>query len=221
MRLLLVEDDTELARRIAQDLRHEGYAVDQVGDGNEAEYLGKEEIYDAVILDLGLPGKSGLEVLRSWRAESLATPVLILTARDTWSERVEGLRAGADDYLGKPFHIEELSARVQALLRRSSGRAAAELVVGNLRLDEETQTLQQPDGQTISLTGTEFRLLRYMMSNPDKVLSKSRLSDHIYEEDRDRDSNVLEVYIRRLRQRIGASHIETRRGQGYVFRSNP
>jgi DNA-binding response OmpR family regulator len=221
MRLLLVEDDTELAARIAQDLRREGYALDQVGDGIEAEYLGKEDIYDAIILDLGLPGKSGLDVLRAWRAASLHTPVLILTARDTWSERVEGLRAGADDYLGKPFHSEELSARLQALLRRSSGRAAAELVVGSLRLDEETQALQRADGQTISLTATEFRLLRYMMSNPDKVLSKSRLTEHVYEEDRDRDSNVLEVYIRRLRQRIGAAHIETRRGQGYVFRSTP
>lgn len=218
MRLLLVEDDSELAAGIAGGLRREGFAVDQSADGTEAEYLGLEALYDAVILDLGLPGKSGLKVLKSWRDAGLAVPVLILTARDTWSERVEGLRAGADDYLGKPFHREELSARLHALLRRSTGRASAELKAGGVRLDEERQSAQLPGGGEVPLTGTEFRLLRYLMTHPDRVLSKGRLTEHIYEEDRDRDSNVLEVYVRRLREKIGRDYIETRRGQGYLFR---
>jgi two-component system OmpR family response regulator len=221
LRLLLVEDDRELAAGIARDLRREGFAVDQSNDGIEAEYLGLEALYDAVILDLGLPGRSGLDVLRSWRNAGLAVPVLILTARDTWSERVEGLRAGADDYLGKPFHREELSARLHALLRRSTGRATPELTAGGLRLDEERQCACLLDGDEIPLTGTEFRLLRYLMTHPDRVLSKGRLTEHIYEEEQDRDSNVLEVYIRRLREKIGRQYIETRRGQGYLFRSSP
>jgi DNA-binding response OmpR family regulator len=218
LRLLLVEDDEQLADGIAADLRHDGFAVDRADNGIDAEYLGREQIYDAVILDLGLPGKPGLEVLRSWREGGLATPVLILTARDSWAERVLGLRSGADDYLGKPFHFEELSARVQALLRRSAGRAEPQLTVAGLRLDEERQRVQLADGTEVELTGTEFRLLRYLMSYPDKVLSKGRLTDHVYEGDHDRDSNVLEVYVRRLREKIGRERIETRRGQGYLFR---
>ena len=221
MRLLLVEDDAALAAGIASDLRRAGYAVDTADNGIEAEYLGREQLYDAVILDLGLPGRPGLQVLEAWRGSGLATPVLILTARDSWSERVLGLRAGADDYLGKPFHVEELLARVQALLRRSAGRASPELAVGGLRLDEERQRVQRPDGSTVELTGTEFRLLRYLMSHPDRVLSKIRLTEHVYEGDFDRDSNVLEVYVRRLRDKIGRDYIETRRGQGYLFRSRP
>lgn len=220
MRLLLVEDDRELAEGVARDMRRDGFAVDHTADGVEAEYLGREGLYDAVILDLGLPGKPGLEVLRSWRGDGLSVPVLILTARDAWSERVEGLRAGADDYLGKPFHREELSARLHALLRRSTGRATAELRVGGLCLDEERQTARLADGSEQALTGTEFRLLRYLMTHPDRVLSKGRLTEHVYEEDRDRESNVLEVYIRRLRDKIGRDRIETRRGQGYLFRGD-
>ena len=219
MRLLLVEDDNELAVGMAVDLRRHGFAIDHSSDGIEAEYLGREDIYDAVILDLGLPGRPGLEVLRSWRDAGLTMPVLILTARDAWSERVAGLRAGADDYLGKPFHMEELIARLQALLRRSTGRASAELAIAGLHLDEERQSVRHTDGVEIQLTGTEFRLLRYLMTHPDRVLSKAQLTDHVYEEDRDRDSNVLEVYIRRLREKIGREFIETRRGQGYLFRS--
>ena len=221
MRLLLVEDDIQLAAGIAADLRQAGFAVDTANDGIEAEYLGREQLYDAVILDLGLPGKPGLEVLRAWRDDGLTMPVLILTARDAWTERVAGLRGGADDYLGKPFHFEELSARLQALLRRSSGRASPELAVAGLHLDEERQCVRRPDGVELALTGTEFRLLRYLMSNPDKLLSKSRLTEHVYEADHDRDSNVLEVYVRRLREKIGRQYIETRRGQGYLFRSHP
>lgn len=221
LRLLLVEDDLELATAVADDLRQAGFAVDHTQDGIDAEYLGQEPIYDAVILDLGLPGRPGLAVLRTWRDLGLTMPVLILTARDAWSERVEGLRAGADDYLGKPFHMQELIARLQALLRRSTGRAAPTLAVGGLHLDEERQSVLRADGVEVQLTGTEFRLLRYLMSHPDRVLSKARLTDHIYEEDHDRDSNVLEVYIRRLRDKIGRDAIETRRGQGYLFRSGP
>jgi len=221
MRLLLVEDDPGLATALARRLRDDGFAVDVSGDGVEGGFLGRETAYDAVILDLGLPGRPGLEVLRDWRRAGLTMPVLILTARDAWSERVEGLRAGADDYVGKPFHAEELVARLQALIRRSAGRAAPELVVGGLCLDEETQEVITAEGERVALTGTEFRLLRYLMSHPDRVLSKSRLTDHVYEEDHDRDSNVLEVYVRRLRGKIGRDHIETRRGQGYLFRSRP
>ena len=221
MRLLLVEDDRALADGIATDLRQAGFAVDIAGDGIDAEHLGRVQEYDAVILDLGLPGKPGLEVLRSWRDSGLAVPVLILTARDSWSERVAGLKSGADDYLGKPFHFEELSARLEALLRRSAGRAAPELTVAGLRLDEERQCVARADGVGVELTGTEFRLLRYLMTHPDKVLSKSRLTDHVYEGDHDRDSNVLEVYVGRLREKIGKDCIETRRGQGYLFRSRP
>ena len=221
MRLLLVEDDTQLADGIATDLRRAGFAVDTATDGIDAEYLGREQAYDAVILDLGLPGKPGLDVLRSWRDSGLTMPILILTARDSWTERVLGLKSGADDYLGKPFHFEELSARLDALLRRSTGRAAPELTVAGLHLDEERQRVQRADGVEVELTGTEFRLLRYLMSHPDKVLSKSRLTDHVYEGDHDRDSNVLEVYVRRLRAKVGRDRIETRRGQGYLFRSRP
>lgn len=220
MRLLLVEDDQLLADGIAADLRHEGYAVDVSNDGKEAEFLGFDGIYDAVILDLGLPGKPGIDVLKSWRERKLDIPVLILTARDTWNERVIGLKTGADDYLGKPFHYEELSARLQALLRRSTGRQGTALSVNGLTLDEDQQQVLLDDGSIIELTGTEFRLLRYLMSHPDKVLSKGKLTDHVYEWDHDRDSNVLEVYVRRLRHKIGRKYIETRRGQGYLFRSH-
>jgi len=221
VRLLLVEDDRDLASGIAGDLRQAGYAVDTADNGIDGEFLGREQLYDAVILDLGLPGRPGLAVLEAWRRDGLETPVLILTARDGWSERVQGLKAGADDYLGKPFHVEELLARLQALLRRSTGRGAPVLAVGGLRLDEERQRVVLPDGSDVELTGTEFRLLRYLMSYPDRVLSKGRLTEHVYEGDLDRDSNVLEVYVSRLRDKIGRAYIETRRGQGYLFRSRP
>lgn len=219
LRLLLVEDDRLLADGVAADLRAAGYAVDIATDGIDGEYLGREPIYDAVVLDLGLPGKPGLEVLEAWRRDGVTTPVLILTARNSWMERVGGLRAGGDDYLGKPFHVEELIARIEALVRRHAGRASALLAVGGVQLDEERQIVRLADGAEWPLTGTEFRLLRYMMMHADAVLSKGRLTEHIYEEDRDRDSNVLEVYIRRLRDKIGRQRIETRRGQGYRFRS--
>ena len=220
MRLLLVEDDPELASGLTARLAAAGFAVDHAGNGIDGEFMGRETAYDAIVLDLGLPGRPGLEVLANWRAAGIATPVLILTARDSWHERVDGLRAGADDYLGKPFHAEELLARLQALIRRSSGQAGAQLNVGGLRLDEERQLALLDDGREIALTGTEFRLLRYFMLHPGSVLSKTRLTEHVYDQDFDRDSNLIEVYVRRLREKLGAERIETRRGQGYVFRGD-
>ena len=217
MRLLLVEDDAILGPRLRQDLRAAGYAVDWVDNGIDGQFQGEEEAYDAAILDLGLPGRPGLEVLQNWRKAGSALPVIILTARDAWHERVDGLKAGADDYLGKPFHQEELLARLDALLRRSQERSEPELNVAGLSLDEERQCVKLAGGESVELTGTEFRLLRYMMIHPGKLLSKSRLTEHVYEGDADRDSNVIEAYIKRLRQKIGKSLIETRRGQGYIF----
>ncbi len=220
MRLLLVEDDQPLAEGLRQDLSKAGYAVDWADNGIDGEFMGRETGYDAVILDLGLPELPGLEVLRRWRAAQNATPVIVLTARDAWHERVDGLKAGADDYLGKPFHTEELLARLQALIRRSEGRPQAELAGAGLVLDEDTQQVRLEDGQAVDLTGTEFRLLRYFMSHPGRILSKTRLTEHVYDQDFDRDSNLIEVYVKRLREKIGRERIETRRGQGYVFQAS-
>lgn len=219
MRLLVVEDDAALGERLRTRLVAEGYAVDLARDGIDGAHLGATEPYDAVILDLGLPGKPGLTVLREWRTAANRVPVLILTARDGWAERVEGLQAGADDYLGKPFHVEELLARIQALLRRAAPVPDTELRAGDWRLDEARQCLVDRAGNEQALTATEFRLLRYFMRHPDEVLSKTRLSEHVYDYDAERDSNVIEVYVRRLRGLLGNERIETRRGQGYVFRS--
>ncbi len=217
MRILLVEDDRALAEELRERLRQEGFAVDAADNGIDAEHLGREEAYDAIVLDLGLPGRPGLDVLRNWRGAELHTPVLILTARDAWYEKVEGFKAGADDYLAKPFHTEELLARLQALIRRSTVHEGGGLEGFGLQLDEERQTVTREDGTTLELTGTEFRLLRYLMLHPGKVLSKSRLTDHIYEYDADRDSNVIEVYVNRLRHKLGKDLIKTKRGQGYIF----
>lgn len=218
MRLLLVEDDPELAAGLAGQLADAGFAVDRADNGVDGEFLGRETDYDAIVLDLGLPGRPGLEVLANWRRAGMAAPVLILTARDSWHERVDGLKAGADDYLGKPFHVEELLARLQALIRRSSGQAGSDLGDASLRLDEERQLAVLADGREVPLTGTEFRLLRYFLLHPGSVLSKTRLTEHVYDQDFDRDSNLIEVYVRRLREKLGNERIETRRGQGYVFR---
>lgn len=216
MRLLLVEDEAELAASLKSKLGEAGYVVDIAPDGVEGEYLGREFEYDAAILDLGLPGRSGLEVLQHWREAGNTMPVLILTARDSWQDKVTGLQAGGDDYLAKPFHTEELKARIQALIRRRYQSAGNRLQGAGWTLDEETQTVSNGE-LTIQLTGTEYRLLRYFMLNPGKVLSKSRLTEHVYEMDDDRDSNVIEVYVRRLRERLGKDVILTRRGQGYIF----
>lgn len=220
MRLLLVEDDPALAAGLSERLVEAGFAVDRADDGIDGEYLGRVTDYDVIVLDLGLPGRPGLEVLANWRSAGITTPVLILTARDSWHERVDGLKAGADDYLGKPFHSEELQARLQALIRRSSGQAGAQLSADGVRLDEERQLAILDDGREVALTGTEFRLLRYFMLHPGSILSKTRLTEHVYDQDFDRDSNLIEVYVRRLREKLGAERIETRRGQGYVFRGD-
>lgn len=216
MRLLLAEDDPGLAERLKGFLDKQGFAVDAVDNGVDAEFNALEIPYDVIVLDLGLPQRPGLEVLANWRLKQMQAPVLILTARDTWQEKVEGLQRGADDYLTKPFREEELLARLQALVRRSTGTVGETLAMDGWVLDEATQTVSRGD-QRWQLTGTEFRLLRYFMLHPGRILSRSSLTEHVYEEDADRDSNVIEVYVRRLREKLGKDIITTRRGQGYVF----
>ncbi|WP_136477236.1 response regulator transcription factor [Pseudomonas sp. DG56-2] len=217
MRLLLVEDNVPLADELIQGLQRQGYAVDWLADGRDAVYQGSSEPYDLIILDLGLPGLSGLEVLAQWRAGGLLTPVLILTARSSWAERIEGLKAGADDYLSKPFHPEELMLRVQSLLRRARGLAnQSTLEAAGLQLDEGRQCVTR-DGVDIQLTAAEFRLLRYFMLHPQQILSKSHLAEHLYDGESERDSNVLEVHVNHLRRKLGRDVIETRRGQGYRY----
>lgn len=220
MRLLLVEDDKTLIQSLKKSLKEAGYAVDVAENGIDAEFLGNENIYDIAILDLGLPQRSGLEVLTNWRQAQNNLPVIVLTARDTWQERVDGFKAGADDYIGKPFHDEELLARISALLHRSKQIPAGAINSCGLQLDEQHQTVTTDDGQCHTLTGTEFRLLRYFLLHAGQILSKSTLTDHIYNLDSDKDSNVIEAYIKRLRKIIGKEHIETRRGQGYIFRDS-
>jgi DNA-binding response OmpR family regulator len=217
MRLLLVEDDPLLGPQVKRSLERAGYAVDLSTDGIDAEALGDIEAYDLVLLDLGLPQRSGLNVLGNWRQRGNQVPVVVLTARGSWQERVEGFKQGADDYVGKPFQFEELLARIGAVLRRTHGLASGGLTVAGISLDEDTQTLTAEDGRRCELTGTEFRLLRYFMLHPGQLLSKSRLAEHVYDHDGDKDSNVIEVYVNRLRQKVGRDLIQTRRGQGYVF----
>jgi two-component system OmpR family response regulator len=218
LRLLLVEDDSNLVNMLRKDLEAAGFAVDITDNGMDAEFMGNEGIYDIVVLDLGLPMRSGLEVLKNWRANHNPVPVLVLTARDAWHERVDGFKAGADDYLGKPFHVEELIARLNALLHRVREKPGGVLDINGLRLDEDKQTVTTPNGSCITLTGTEFRLLRYFLLHPDRILSKSILTEHVYNFDSDKDSNVIEVYIKRLREKLGKDCIQTRRGQGYIFK---
>jgi len=215
MKILLVEDDAQLVDYLRGKLKASGYVVELAADGVDGEFLGLEMDFDAIILDLGLPRKPGLEVLRHWRCHQLSSPVLVLTARDSWQERVDGLKAGADDYLGKPFHYEELQARLEAILRRQHGQTADLLEYHGLLLDPDTQCVSTPGGQKTQLTAIEFRLLRYLMLHPNKILSKTVLSEHVYEEDQLKDSNVIEVYINRLRAILGKSLIKTYRGQGY------
>jgi len=216
LRLLLAEDDPELGTRLKRFLERRGFAVDLFDNGVDAAFYGGETAYDVIVLDLGLPRRSGLEVLGDWRRGGIKTPVLILTARDTWQEKVQGLQQGADDYLTKPFHEQELLARLLALIRRNTQTVGESLSVGGWVLDEDTQSVSN-GGESWSLTGIEFRLLRYFMLHPGHILSKSRLTEHVYEQDADRDSNVIEVYVNRLRQKLGNEVIVTRRGQGYVF----
>ncbi len=217
MRLLLVEDDQLLASTLSKKLEQHGFAVDQADNGVDGEFLGDVEPYDIVILDLGLPERPGLDVLANWRQKGNRMPVIVLTGRDAWHERVDGFKAGADDYLGKPFHVEELVVRIQALVRRSHDMPGQMLESGGLTLDEERQQVVLSSGEPLDLTGTEFRLLRYFMLHPGRILSKTRLTEHVYEQDFDRDSNLIEVYVRRLRDKLGKARIQTRRGQGYIF----
>ncbi len=216
MRLLVVEDDPELVAYVRSDLVRAGFAVDIADNGIDAEHLGNTEPYDAIVLDLGLPQKPGMEVLQAWRQAGNRVPVIVLTARDAWYERVDGFKAGADDYLGKPFHVEELIARIRALIYRRHGRSSHQIETRSLRLDEDVQQVEVGE-VTHQLTGTEFRLLRYMMLNSGRILSKTHLSEHVYDQESERDSNLIEVYIRRLREKIGNQMILTKRGQGYIF----
>ncbi len=217
MRLLLVEDDVDLVKALKKSLVKAGYAVDVAQDGIEAEFLGQEGIYALAVLDLGLPQRNGLTVLQNWRAKGNAIPVIILTARDAWHEKVDGFKAGADDYLAKPFHIEELLARINALILRVNHQPGGILKVGGWQLDEARQQITLANNALVELTGIEFKLLRYFMLHPGKILSKSTLTDQVYDLDSDKDSNVIEVYVNHLRKKLGKAHFETRRGQGYVF----
>jgi two-component system OmpR family response regulator len=214
MRLLVIEDDRDLNRQLVGALCDAGYAADAAFDGEEGGHLGETEPYDAIILDLGLPKVDGLTILERWRRKDVRTPVLILTARDRWSEKVAGIDAGADDYVSKPFRMEEVIARVRALLRRSAGFARAELECGLLRLDTRSARVTF-DGAPVKLTGLEFRLLSYLMHHQSRVVSRSELVEHLYHQDFDRDSNTIEVFIGRLRRKIPAEIIHTVRGLGY------
>ncbi len=216
MRLLVVEDERELAGQIAKTMREAGYAVDVAHDGEEGLYLGEVEPYDAVILDLGLPAVDGLTVLRRWREAGRSMPVLILTARDRWSEKVEGFDAGADDYVAKPFSMEEVLARIRALIRRAAGHASPDLACGPLRIDTRSRRVSV-DGAPVALTAHEFKLLSYLMHHQCKVVSRTELVEHIYDQDFDRDSNTIEVFVGRLRKKLGVDVIKTLRGQGYML----
>jgi two-component system OmpR family response regulator len=218
MRLLVVEDDADLNRQLVQALSDAGYAVDSAHDGEEGHFLGDTEPYDAVILDLGLPVVDGVTVLEKWRREGRKMPVLILTARDRWSDKVSGFDAGADDYVAKPFHMEEVLARIRALLRRSAGHATSELVCGPIQLDTRSARVTV-DGQAVKLTSLEFRLLSYLMHHQGRVVSRTELVEHLYDQDFDRDSNTIEVFIGRLRKKLGTDHIRTIRGLGYSLTS--
>jgi two-component system OmpR family response regulator len=218
MRILVVEDEPTLRAQLAEGIDAAGYAVDIADNGMDAHYMGDTESYDAVILDLGLPQMDGISVLRKWRAAGRSMPVLILTARDSWHEKVAGIDAGADDYLTKPFHMEELLARLRALIRRAGGHASSELVCGPLTLDTRNSRATV-SGQALTLTSHEYRVLAYLMHHRDEVVSRSDLVEHIYAQDFDRDSNTVEVFIGRLRKKLPPGLIETVRGLGYRLTS--
>jgi len=216
MRILVIEDNTELARQIKSTLEHALYVVDTAFDGEEGLYLGDTEMYDAVILDLGLPKLDGLDILERWRASENQVPVLILTSRHTWREKVAGLRAGADDYLAKPFEFEEMLARLEAVIRRASGHASSVLQCGSGSVLMDTSCARVTmNGKQVDLTALEYRTLEYLMQHEGEVISKTELTEHIYDQDFDRDSNVIEVLINRLRGKLTPDLITTRRGLGY------
>ena len=218
VRILVAEDESALARQLADALTEAGYAVDGAADGARADFLLQTERYDAVVLDLGLPQIDGLTLLRRWRECGMGVPVLVLTARGSWHEKVQGIDGGADDYMAKPFRMEEVLARLRALIRRSSGQLKPDLRCGSLTLDPRGVRVTL-DGVPIRLTSHEFRVLSYLMHHRDRVVSQSELTEHIYSEGGDRDSNTVEVFIARLRRKLGARFIETVRGLGY--RMNP
>lgn len=221
MRLLLVEDDDALRDDLKRSLERAGYAVDTAADGMEGEFLGSTEPYDVIVLDLGLPQMNGIDVLKQWRSQANDVPVVILTARDAWHEKVDGFSAGADDYLGKPFHTEELLARIKAVTRRRHGQTQSHIKLADLTLDTERQAVLDRHGNTVSLTGMEFRLLHYFMLHPNHILSKSRLAEHVYDGEHECDSNTIEVFVKHLRRKLGEEVIETHRGQGYLFTDKP
>ena len=214
MRLLVIEDDPDLNRQLTSALQDQGYVVDSAKDGEEGHYLGDTEPYDAVVLDLGLPVLDGVSVLEKWRRAGRKMPVLILTARDRWSDKVAGFDAGADDYVAKPFHMEELLARIRALLRRSAGHASSEITCGPVMLDTKSARVTV-NGTAVKLTSLEFRLLAYLMHHKGKVVSRTELVDHLYDQDFDRDSNTIEVFVGRLRKKLGVDVLHTIRGMGY------
>ncbi len=216
MRLLVVEDDKDLNRQIVAALEQAGYAVDRALDGEEGHFLGDTEPYDAVILDLGLPKMDGVAVLQAWRRAGRAMPVIILTARDRWSDKVQGFDAGADDYVVKPFHMEEILARVRAVLRRSAGHATSELTCGPVVLDTRSGRVTV-DGNPVKLTSHEYRLISYLMHHVGRVVSRAEIIDHLYEQDFDRDSNTIEVFVGRLRKKLGVDVLHTVRGLGYIM----
>ena len=221
MRILIIEDEAPLLERVAAQLREQGYAVDTAADGRTGLYLGQEYPLDAAVVDLGLPDLSGIEVIRRWRAAGRRFPILILTARGRWQDKVEGLEAGADDYLVKPFYTEELLARLRALIRRTGGWTQAVLHCETIALDTGAQRVTLA-GQPVELTAYEYKLLEYLMLHAGTVVSKTELTEHLYQEDEDRDSNVLEVLLGRLRRKLDPNRdlnpIETLRGRGYRFR---
>ncbi|MDB5510260.1 MAG: DNA-binding response regulator [Hyphomicrobiales bacterium] len=216
MRLLVVEDDRDLNRQLVTALEQAGYAVDRAYDGEEGHFLGESEPYDAVVLDVGLPKKDGITVLEQWRSAGKLMPVLILTARDRWSDKVQGFDAGADDYVSKPFHMEEVLARLRALLRRAAGHATSELTCGPVRLDTKAGRVVV-DGAPVKLTSHEYRLLAYLMHHSGRVVSRTELVEHLYDQDFDRDSNTIEVFVGRLRRKLGVDVIQTVRGLGYLL----
>ena len=214
MRVLVVEDELSLSKQLARALSDAGYAVDCAADGEKADFLARTEDYDAMVLDLGLPKIDGLTILRGWRSSGLTVPVLVLTARGSWHEKVQGIDEGADDYVSKPFRMEEVLARLRALIRRSSGQMQPALSCGTVTLDPRLARVTR-DGVAVKLTSHEFRVLSYLMHHRNRVVSQSELTEHIYAQDFDRDSNTVEVFVARLRRKLGASVIETVRGLGY------
>jgi two-component system OmpR family response regulator len=220
MRILLAEDNKDLARTLKLALQDAGYVVDHADDGEEAHFLGETEPYDCIILDLGLPVMDGVTILEKWRKEGKKTPVLILTARGGWSDKVTGFDAGADDYLTKPFHTEELLARLRALVRRAAGHVQPLLLCGGVRLDPRAARASV-NGEPLRLTSLEYRLLHYMIMHQDRVISRTELVEHLYDQDFDRDSNTIEVFMGRLRKKIGSDRVETVRGLGYRLKALP